>query len=129
MTKYSDFLTMKLIQRNRGRTNSLSNEEALHLLADTRVVKNLNVRTNISLIAQVEALSEALSVSKALLVTEMLEGALDEAIEKLKERDDFDDFMIRYFKVMEKDYGYALKYDEDGRPIEIDLENSHKEST
>ena len=122
MSRYSDFLTMKLIERKRFNEIGMSDNFVLHYAEKFGHVKNLNVRTKVDLIAGIESLATLFNLSKAEFVTEILQSALNEALDKLEKDGGIEDYMYKYLKNMEQNYGFVLKYDEAGLPIELDLE-------
>lgn len=128
MSKYSDFLTMKLIERKRFDQKGMSDNLVLHFAEKFGHTKNLNVRTKVDLIAGIETLATMFNLSKAEFVTEILESALSEALERLDQQGEIQHYMYNYLKNMERNHGFVLKYDEDGNPVGIDLDVPRKES-
>lgn len=121
MSQYSDFLTMKLIEKRRFDKNGMTDNFRQSVLESSSINKNLNVRTKVDLIASVEVLATMFNVSKAQLVTEILESATEEAITKLEKDGYLDNYMQNYLKNMNENYGFKLIYDDDGKPQTLDL--------
>lgn len=111
MTAISDLLSAEFIQRRRikryaGHTGCISVED---LAPQDDLVRNINVRVFITLIAQLEVLAEMLGLSKSHLVSEILEGGIEEACSMMKQEDGYyEEFEKRCHERLQLHYGVKL---------------------
>lgn len=127
MSEFSDFMTMKLIEQRRLEQGKTSNSLNDYLFEKMNMNKNLNVRTRVDLISRIEVLADYFNLSKAELVTEMLESSVREAISMIENEGWLDAYLKAHYKNLETQYGIVAKErDENGNPISFtipDLDN------
>lgn len=115
MSEFARLMTMKLIERDRLEKDGVP---LGMLIAFDDAVRNLNVRVPVHLIAQIEVLGSILDLSKAELVTEMLNSSLEEAFELLKKEGWYDSFLQSVIDRLRDHYGVNVerKPEETGSP-------------
>jgi hypothetical protein len=128
MSIFSDFMTMKIIEQRRLEDNGMSDNLNDHILEQLNMNRNLNVRTKVDLISRIEVLADFMGISKAKLVTEMLESSLREAWVLIEKEGWLDNFLKAHYKNMEKQYGIVgTEFDEAGNPTRFKLPESNPE--
>ena len=122
MSEFSDFLTMKLIEQRRMEQGKLSNSLNEVMFEQFNLNKNLNVRTRVDLISRIEVLAEFLHVSKAQLVTEILDSNIREAMDMIEKEGWLDSYLKAHYKNMESQYGVVgIEFDEAGNPTKFKI--------
>lgn len=114
MSEFTDLMTMKLIEHRRlehGNSNRWLKDQVFERM---KLNKNINVRTSVDLIARIEVLAEWFSMSKAEMVTEMLESSCSEAVELITQDGKLDEYVNSVNKHLEQNYGFRFEYDESG---------------
>lgn len=122
MSNFNDFMTMKLIEIRRMENGYVDNKFQDYMFEQLNMNKNLNVRTRVDLISKIEVLANYLGVSKAELVTEMLESSVIQAMDMIEKEGWLDNFLTTHFKHLETEYGIVAKErDEKGHPVTFDI--------
>lgn len=122
MSEFSDFMTMKLIEQRRLEQGITSNKVNDLLFENMNMNKNINVRTRIDLISKIEVLAEFFNLSKAELVTEMLDSSVREAMFMIEKEGWLDSYLKSHYKNLETQYGIVAKdHDENGNPITFSI--------
>jgi predicted DNA binding CopG/RHH family protein len=119
MSEFSDFVTMKLIEQRRLENHPMSRNFESHLFESMKLNKNINVRTPVDLIARIEVLANHFGVSKAELVTEMLESSLMEALKLIEKEGWLDTYLNGVTKHLESNYGFKFEYDENEKATKV----------
>lgn len=114
MSGFAKLMTMKLIEIERmERSYETGRPPFLFIQGNDDLVRNLNVRVPVTLIAEIEVLASLLNLSKAELVTEILESSLEEAIEMLKKDGRSDIFLEKSIERLRDQYGVNVKRKEE----------------
>lgn len=122
MSDFSDYLTMKIIQQRRMEGNGFSENLSDHLLEQLNMNRNLNVRTKVDLISRIEVLADFMGVSKAKLVTEMLESSAREAYDKIEKEGWLENYLKAHYKNLENQFGIVgIEFDEAGNPTKFKI--------
>lgn len=125
MSDFSDFLTMKMIQLRRDVKN-IDSSSKLAFGEMLNANKNLNVRAPVDLISRIEVLANYFQISKAQLVTEMLESSVDEAIGLIEKSGWLDSFIEAHYKNMEENYDVTIVRGENGEPTRFKFPEKEK---
>lgn len=128
MSEFSDFMTMKLIEQRRLEDRGMSSNLRDHFFEAMKLNRNINVRTSVDLIARIEVLASFFDVSKAELVSEMLESSVREAMSLIEKDGWLNVYLTALYKHMESNYGAVYEYDENGKPIKVEFPKTGKES-
>lgn len=116
MSGFAKLMTMKLIELERAeRCHEAGHLPFWLMQSNDDLVRNLNVRVPVTLIAQIEVLASFLNLSKAELVTEILESSLDEAIEMLKKDGRGDIFLEKCIERLRDQYGVNIERKEESK--------------
>ena len=127
MSEFSDFMTMKLIEQRRFEKKGMSDNLSDNIIESLNMNRNLNVRTKVDLISRIEVLADFFNLSKAELVTEMLESSVLEALKMIEKEGWLDAYLKAHFKKMESEYGFIpTEYDENGMPSRFKFPESDK---
>ncbi|NOT13967.1 MAG: hypothetical protein HOP21_00035 [Methylotenera sp.] len=128
MSDFSDYLTMKIIEQRRIESTGVSENLNDHILEQLNMNRNLNVRTKVDLISRIEVLADFMCISKAKLVTEMLESCAKEAYVKIEKEGWLDSYLKSHYKNLETQYGIVgIEFDEAGNPTRFKLPETDSE--